>query len=148
MMTRFLVLFLAAQFVASLAAAAPLCTDTRRAEDAPIRESDFDLYRAQRNLEWLDSLVGPFDQAIAKASAHQPADPGVLPSATTFATSYPNALRQIQGALLKQRAELAEQTLQLAKAHRHAKEARAAAADFEAAHREFCDYLATSRYAE
>jgi hypothetical protein len=148
MMARFLVLFLAAQFVASLAAAAPLCTDARRAEDAPIREGDFDLYRAQRNLEWLDSLAGPFDQAVAQAAAHQPADPGVLPSAATFATSYPNALRQIRGALLKQQAEFAEQTLQLAKAHRHAKEARAAAADFEAARREFCDYLTTSRYAE
>src|SRR5271170_5645024 len=96
MMTRFLVLFLATQFVASLATAAPLCTDTRRAETAPIREGDFDLYRAQRNLEWLDSLAGPFDQAIARASAHQPADLGLLPSATTFATSYPNALHQIR----------------------------------------------------
>jgi hypothetical protein len=148
MVRLFLLVLLAGPFTASLAAAGPFCTDTRSAEDAPIREGDFDLYRAQRNLEWLDSLAGPFDQAIAKASANQPADPGVLPSETTFATSYPNALRQIQGALLKQRAEFAEQELQLAKARRHPKEARTAAADFQAARREFCDYLATSRYAE
>ena len=147
-MTRLLLLLLAVPFTASMAVAAPLCTDTRRAEDAPIREGDFDLYRAQRDLEWLNSLAGPFGQAIASASSHQPVDPGVLPTQTTFATSYPNALRQIQGALLKQRAELAEQELQIAKARRHLKEARAASADLEAARREFCDYLATSRYAE
>jgi hypothetical protein len=148
-MTRLLVLLtFAIPFCASLAAAEPMCADARRAEEAPIRESDFDLYRAQRNLEWLDSLAAPFDQAIAKASGHQPVDPGLLPSETTFATSYPNALRQIQGALLKQRAEFAEQALQLAKARRHPKEARAAGAEFQAARREFCDYLATSHYAE
>jgi hypothetical protein len=147
-MIRLALLLLTVPFMTSLAAAAPLCTDTRRADDAPIREGDFDLYRAQRNLEWLDSLAAPFGQAIAKASAHQPADPGVLPSEATFTTSYPNALRQIQGTLLKERAEFAEQALQLAKARRRPKEARTAAADLEAARHEFCNYLATSRYAE
>jgi len=133
---------------AARAAAEPLCTDTRPDSQNPIREGDFDLYRAQRNLQYLESLGAPFDQAIAKAAAHQPVDPGTLPSAKTFAISYPNALRQIQGALLKQRAEFAEQTLQLAKAHRRAKDARAAQANLEAARKEFCDFLATSRYAD
>jgi hypothetical protein len=128
--------------------AASLCNDTRPDTDNPIREGDFDLYRAQRNLEYLASLGAPFDQAIAKAAAHQAADPGTLPSAKTFAISYPNALRQIQGALLKQRAEFADQGLQLAKAHRRAKDARAAQANLEAARKEFCDFLATSRYAD
>lgn len=130
------------------AADAPLCNDTRPAEAQPIREGDFDLYRAQRNLEYLDSLAQPFDRAIAQAASRQPADPGTLPSAKAFTSSYPNALRQIQGALLKQRAELAEQTAQIARARRHLKEARVAQADFEAARREFCDYLMTAHYAD
>jgi len=147
-MIRSSLLLLALLAAGPTAVAAPLCNDPRRAEEEPIREGDFDLYRAQRNLEWLDSLNQPFGAAIAQAVKHQPADPGLLPSESTFASSYPNALRQIQGALLKQRAEIADQAVQLAKARRHAREARIAAAEFEAARREFCDYLKTSRYAE
>lgn len=135
-------------FAATAAAAATLCTDTRGADLQPIREADFDLYRAQRNIDWLDSLRAPLAQAIDKTGARQPVDPGTLPSAATFASSYPNALRQIQGALLKQRAEFAEQSLQLAKAHHRAKEARAAQASLDDARREFCDYLLASRYRE
>lgn len=130
------------------AVAAALCSDTRSADQQPIREADFDLYRAQRNIDWLDSLRAPFAQAIDKSGTRQAVDPGTLPSATTFATSYPNALRQIQGALLKQRAEFAEQSLQLAKAHHRAKEARAAQTSLDDARREFCDYLLASRYRE
>lgn len=147
-MIRLLPVLLIAFPTLAFAADAPLCNDTRPADAQPIREVDFDLYRAQRNIEYLDSLTQPFDRAIAEAASHQPADPGTLPSAKTFASSYPNALRQIQGALLKQRAELTEQTVQIARARRHSKEARAAQAEFEAARREFCDYLATARYAD
>ena len=143
---RWIVLFLIAFPV--FASAAPLCTDTRRADDSPMRETDFDLYRVQRDLEWLESLTQPFARAIGHAAHHEVVDAGTLPSSETFAISYTNTLRQIRGALLRQRAELAEQTVQLARARHHPKEARAAQVEFEAARREFCDYLATARYAD
>ena len=134
--------------VATAAAAAPLCTDTRAAEARPMREDDFDLYRAERNLDLLASLTEPFGQAIAKANDRQPADPSRLPTASTFQSSYPNALNQIRGTLLKQRALMAEQDLALAKAHRRAREARAAQAALDAARRDFCGFLDATAFIE
>ena len=127
-------------------AAEPMCTDTRAADALPMRESDFELYRSERNLDLLASLTDPFSQAIAKANDHKPADPAGLPSSATFSSSYPNALHQILGTLLKQRAQLAEQQVAIAKLHRRYKEVRAAQADFEAARQEFCHYMATTSF--
>jgi len=133
--------------VATGARAAPLCTDSRAADSLPMRESDFELYRSERNIDLLDSLVDPFSQAIAKANDHQAVDPASLPSSATFSSSYPNALHQILGTLLKQRAELAEQQLMIARLHRRSKEVRAAQADFDAARHEFCQYLEATHFA-
>ena len=145
-MIRFLLLFVILQLAPVAAWAAPLCTDTRAATARPMREADFDLYRAERNLDLLASLTEPFGQAIAKANDRQAVDPSLLPTAPTFVSSYPNALHQIRGTLLKQRTLMAEQDLALAKAHRSAKEARAAQANLEVARHEFCAFLAMTHY--
>jgi hypothetical protein len=142
-------LFLAMMFqlaAATAATAAPLCADTRGSDALPMRESDFDLYRAERNLDLLGSLTEPFGQAIAKANDRLPVDPSQLPTASTFRSSYPNALNQIRGTLLKQRALMAEQDLALAKAHRNARQARAAQANLDAARQEFCGFLDAARF--
>ncbi|MBI3516642.1 MAG: hypothetical protein HY060_21630 [Proteobacteria bacterium] len=145
-MTRLLLLLLALQFTPIAAWAAPMCTDTRASTARPMREGDFELYRAERNLDLLTSLTEPFGQAIAKANDRQSVDPSQLPTAPTFLSSYPNALHQIHGTLLKQRALMAEQDLALAKAHRNAQEARTARANLEVALREFCAFLADTHY--
>jgi hypothetical protein len=146
-MMRWLAVVGMAQLVATGAMAAEsLCADTRAADTLPMRESDFELYRSERNLDLLSSLIDPFKQAIAKADDHQPADPASLPSAATFASSYPNALHQILGTLLKQRAQIAEQQVAIAKLHRRYKEVRTAQADFDAARQEFCHYLETTSF--
>ena len=142
-------LFLAMVFplaAATAASAAPLCPDARGSDALPMRESDFDLYRAERNLDLLGSLTEPFGQAIAKANDRQPVDPSQLPTASTFRSSYPNALNQIRGRLLRQRALMAEQDLALAKAHRSARQARAAQANLDAARHEFCTFLGAASF--
>ena len=111
-----------------------------------MREDDFDLYRAERNLDLLASLTEPFGQAIAKANDRQAADPGQLPTVSTFLSSYPNALNQIHGTLLKQRALVAEQELEIAKLHRRSREVRAAQANFANAQREFCQFLEVATF--
>ena len=146
-MTRWLSIVALLQLLATGALAAPICSDTRTVDTLPMREDDFDLYRSERNLDLLASLNDPFGQAIAKANDHQAVEPGTLPSSATFASSYPNALHQILGTLLKQRAQLAEQQVTIAKLHHRSKEVRAAQADFEAARREFCQYLEATHFA-
>lgn len=146
-LTRWLAVVALLQIVATGAMAAPLCTDARAADTLPMRESDFELYRSERNIDLLASLVDPFSQAIALVNDHKAVDPVSLPSSATFSSSYPNALHQILGTLLKQRAELAEQQLMVAKLHRRSKEVRAAQADFDAARHEFCQYLEATHFA-
>jgi len=149
MMRPMLLLLLACQLIVNVAGAAPLCTDKRGDDEYPMRKSAFDVDPAVKVLDWLESLGKPFDQLVQKAMDRQPADAKeVFASADwslpDFSISYPNSLRIVRGALLRQAALRAERELMSKVCN--SKGAAAARATFDAARKRFCGYLVSARY--